>query len=132
MGANPLSDKSIRRIARSTGLPVIYGYGWGGYWHAFVTEDHRHGVWHRTSHQWEWNNMTTVCSTSCRTRFPETMPPVPAADWNTHHTCLCEACAARRGLPVESEPELLSDTVRPVQSSDLTDALVRIATKKEN
>lgn len=73
MGMQPLSARSIRRIARTTGLDVIHGAANGGYWHAFVTSAHEHGAWHRHTHEWEWTN--AACTTSCKRLFPDT-PPV--------------------------------------------------------
>jgi hypothetical protein len=103
MGVSPLSDKSIRRIARTTGLDVVYAYGRGTKWHAFVTADHRHGVWHRREHTWCWIipgiDRQPRCSSSCRTRFsqgPVVWDPPAGTPDVVYHTCDCGACPESR------------------------------------
>ena len=43
MGAQRLSERKTRRIARDTGLPVIRAWAHGGYTYDFVTQGHLHG-----------------------------------------------------------------------------------------
>jgi len=95
MGMQPLSARSIRRIARTTGLDVIHGAANGGYWHAFVTSAHEHGAWHRHTHEWEWTN--AACTTSCKQLFPDT-PPVRHGEAVTDTpACVCD----HDGLPAD-------------------------------
>jgi hypothetical protein len=52
MSASRLSEKSVRRIERSTGLDVARAWSHGGYWLSFVVitpSGHEHGEWHRRS-----------------------------------------------------------------------------------
>lgn len=64
MSAQPLSPRSVRRIARSIGRPVLRGWSHGGYWLSFVTPDHEHGVWHRRTGEWTLEP-DALCYTSC-------------------------------------------------------------------
>jgi hypothetical protein len=72
MGAQRLSDRSVRRIARSTGLTVVRAWGHGDSVMSFVTDDHRHGWWHRRTGEWGWDDPDGVLLhfTSCEEMFP--------------------------------------------------------------
>jgi hypothetical protein len=70
MSAQRLSDKSIRRIERSTGLPVVRAWAHGGYVFNFVTADHRHGAWDKKTGRWEFHD-NPMHYTSCAEMFPE-------------------------------------------------------------
>jgi hypothetical protein len=56
MGSQRLGAKAIRRIERDIGEPVLRGWAHGGYWFDFVTPDHRHGYWNKTSREWRWHD----------------------------------------------------------------------------
>lgn len=43
MSAQRLNDKKTLKWGEALNLPIIRMWGYGGYTHAFVTEDHRHG-----------------------------------------------------------------------------------------
>lgn len=68
MSAQRLSDRSRRRIERSTGLTILRAWGHGGYVFAFVTDDHRHGFWDMKTGDWEWQEPPTHY-TSCEELF---------------------------------------------------------------
>lgn len=70
MSAQRLSDRSRRRIERSTGLAIRRAWAHGGYAFAFVTNDHRHGVWDKKTGEWQWDD-DPLHYTSCREMFPE-------------------------------------------------------------
>lgn len=83
MSAQQLNAKSVRRIARATGLPVIGGWSHGGYNLGFVTEDHRHGVFDKKTGEWWWEEPVSHY-TSCHERFGDypaepPLPPPPVA-----------------------------------------------------
>ena len=52
MGAQRLSDRKTRGIARATGLPVIRAWSHGGYVHDFVTQGHLHGWYSLKTGEW--------------------------------------------------------------------------------
>jgi hypothetical protein len=54
MSAFMLSARSIRRVSRSVGFPVHAAWSHGDSWLAFVTPEHRHGLWHRRSGEYRW------------------------------------------------------------------------------
>ena len=72
MSAQRLSDKSRRRIERSTGLSIVRAWSHGGWGHriAFVTDDHRHGTWHKSTGEVQWDTRV-LHYTSCHEMFPE-------------------------------------------------------------
>lgn len=70
MSAQRLNPRSVRRIAASTGLPVLRGWSHGGYWLPFVTTDHRHGRWHRRTHELAWEDHP-MHYTSCAETWPD-------------------------------------------------------------
>lgn len=76
MSAQRLSARSTRRIARSTGLDVVRAWAHGGYTMAFVTADHRHGYWHKTTGEWRFaaDDEALAHYVSCRELFPEPTP----------------------------------------------------------
>lgn len=65
MSAQRLSARSVRRIARATGLDVLHAWSHGGYVMAFVTRDHRHGYFDKKTGDWEFDP-DARCYTSCR------------------------------------------------------------------
>lgn len=69
MGAQQLNARSVRRIARSTGLDVIRGWSHGGYVMCFVTAGHQHGWWNKKNEEWGFD-CHPVHYTSCRQLFP--------------------------------------------------------------
>jgi hypothetical protein len=71
MSAQILNARSTRRIARSTGLDIIRAWGHGGYTMAFVTADHRHGLWDKKTGNWQYSAGQTVHYSSCDDLFPE-------------------------------------------------------------
>jgi hypothetical protein len=81
MGARPLNAKRIRRFSQATGLDVIYAVGYGGYWHDFVTSDHRHGIFNVSkfgSHRrWEWDVRPWENSNRCFTVCAQLFPGIP-------------------------------------------------------
>jgi hypothetical protein len=88
MGAQRLNDRSTRRIARATGLPVIRAWAHGGYVHDFVTAGHLHG-WYRIK-TGEWGIARRAlhydtcpgghCSGGGEPMFPDGVPPLTAAE----------------------------------------------------
>jgi hypothetical protein len=76
MGAQVLSPRSTRRIARSTGLNIIRAWSHGGYVMGFVTSDHKHGRWDKKTGDWEWEREGEFLHySSCRTLFPAPTTP---------------------------------------------------------
>jgi hypothetical protein len=71
MSAQRLSARSIRRIERSIGEPVLRAWSHGGYWMAFVTPDHRHGSWHRRTTNVAWHGDGVRHYETCRETWPE-------------------------------------------------------------
>lgn len=71
MGTQVLSPRSMRRIARSTGLEILRAWASGGYVFGFVTPGHRHGWWDKKTGEWGWETDDDFCHyTSCRDMFP--------------------------------------------------------------
>ncbi len=60
-----LGVKWRRRIERTIGEQIALAVGRGGYWHDFVTPDHRHGQIHAVSLDVEWGDPSMHYS-SCR------------------------------------------------------------------
>ncbi|AII28183.1 hypothetical protein VC74_gp87 [Mycobacterium phage Sparky] len=69
MSAQRLSDRSKRRIERSTGLSIVRAWSHGGYIFDFVTDDHRHGAWDKRTGEWTFHTDPTHYS-SCADLFP--------------------------------------------------------------
>jgi hypothetical protein len=69
LSAQRLNARSTRRIAASTGLEIVRAWGHGGYTHAFVTVDHRHGWWDKKTGQWAYED-DPMHYTSCAELFP--------------------------------------------------------------
>ncbi|MGW2533510.1 hypothetical protein ACWCTD_03370 [Streptomyces sp. NPDC001499] len=69
MSAQVLNPASTRRIARSTGLDIARAWSHGGYTMAFVTADHRHGLWDKKTGEWEFEQ-DPAHYTSCSELFP--------------------------------------------------------------
>ncbi|USH45322.1 hypothetical protein SEA_RUTHIEJR_44 [Mycobacterium phage Ruthiejr] len=78
MSAQRLSDRSRRRIERSTGLAIVRAWAHGGYVFDFVTVDHRHGSWDKRTGEWQLDDDPTHYS-SCRELFPESVADLVAA-----------------------------------------------------
>jgi hypothetical protein len=74
VSAQQLSDRSRRRIERSTGLSIRRAWAHGGYTFAFVTDDHRHGWWDKKTGEWQWE-VSPFHYTSCEDMFPDTERP---------------------------------------------------------
>ena len=70
MGAQRLNDKKRRQIEASTGLSIWRAWSNHNWWRIFVTNDHRHGYWHRGTGEWEFDDNPTHFTT-CAERFPE-------------------------------------------------------------
>lgn len=68
MGARPVSDTTVRRIARDTGHDVLFANGRGTDELEFVTTDHRHGTWNTRTGAWEWIT-PAVHFVRCREHF---------------------------------------------------------------
>lgn len=68
MGARPVSDHTVRRIARDTGQHVLFANGRGTAELEFVTADHRHGTWNTHTGAWQWITPLTHF-TRCREHF---------------------------------------------------------------
>ncbi|MYR28727.1 MULTISPECIES: hypothetical protein [unclassified Streptomyces] len=79
MGAQVLSPRSTRRIARLTGQEVVRAWAHGGYIMDFVTPDHRHGWWDKKTGEWGWDTGDTGHYSSCVRLFPDDFPD----DFNT-------------------------------------------------
>jgi hypothetical protein len=77
VSAQNLSARSVRRIERSIGEPVLRGWGHGGYVMGFVTPDHRHGWWDKKTGEVEWS-ANPMHYSSCWTTWPEQMPAIPS------------------------------------------------------
>jgi hypothetical protein len=54
MSAQLLGPKLLRRISAAAEANVIRGWAHGGYDFAFVTDDHRHGVYSKKTGHVEW------------------------------------------------------------------------------
>ncbi len=72
MSAQNLSPRSVRRIARSTGISdIVHGWAHGGYVFAFVTASHRHGYWDKRTGEWDWEDDPSAGHYStCGERWP--------------------------------------------------------------
>lgn len=70
MGSQTLSRRSVRRIERATGLDIAFAVGHGGYIHAVVTVDHRHGWFDLKTGEWGMEPVR-YHYTSCRLLFPD-------------------------------------------------------------
>ncbi|APD19175.1 hypothetical protein SEA_MITTI_43 [Mycobacterium phage Mitti] len=70
MSAQRLSDRSRRRIERSTGLAIVRAWAHGGYVFDFVTVDHQHGSWDKRTGEWQLDDDPTHYS-SCAELFSE-------------------------------------------------------------
>jgi hypothetical protein len=74
MSAQRLSDKSRRRIERSTGLTIVRAWAHGGYTMDFVvatTDGHRHGVWDKRTGHWRYLDESEVVHyNTCDELFP--------------------------------------------------------------
>lgn len=56
-------------------MEVVRAWSHGKYWMPFVTADHRHGIWHRYSHEVHWydpgsEGLTWFHYGSCQELFP--------------------------------------------------------------
>jgi hypothetical protein len=71
VSAQRLSERSIRRIERSTGLSIRRAWSHGGYTFTFVTDDHRHGWWDKKTGLLVWPPGNVAHYSSCREMFPE-------------------------------------------------------------
>lgn len=58
------TGKSISEVVRK----ALEEWTHGGYWMAFVTDDHRHGNWHKTTGEVEWDERVFHYS-SCQEMF---------------------------------------------------------------
>jgi hypothetical protein len=62
MSAQRLSERSIRRIATATGLPIARAWSHGGYTMSFFTlepavpDGHRHGWFDKKTGEWGWDD----------------------------------------------------------------------------
>lgn len=70
MGAQRLSEKSTRRIERSTGLSIWRAFSNDNTLRVFITNDHQHGVWNRLTEEWRFIEKP-LHFTTCPERFPE-------------------------------------------------------------
>jgi hypothetical protein len=89
MGAQRLSARKTRRIARATGLPVIRAWSHGGYVHDFVTQGHLHGWYSLKTGEWgieaQVRTHYNTCSPAFATAgddvmFPDGVPPLTPAE----------------------------------------------------
>lgn len=80
MSAQRLSAKSIRRIERDVGEPILRAWSHGGYTFDFVTPDHRHGEWNKVSHEWRWD-VNAMHYSTCPETWPQDFPE-RAGVWN--------------------------------------------------
>lgn len=118
MGAQRLSNRSIRRIERATGLRIQRAWAHGGYIMDFVTPDHRHGWWDKRTGEYapmpeEGLMHYTTCDT---TEWETDGPPIPDA-------------APRRRAALEAEPtaeqvrermlEVTAEIQEAIEQSDL-------------
>lgn len=74
MGAQRMSDKKAKRWAVQLNLPIVRMWAFGGYTHAFVTADHRHGWVDTKTGEWEWDETggeNAIHFTSCSELFPK-------------------------------------------------------------
>lgn len=76
MGSQPLSAKSLRRIAEATGLDLVRAVAHGGTHNlSIVTADHRHGSYRRSTGEVLWDAPGTVTHfSSCAYLFPDPAP----------------------------------------------------------
>jgi hypothetical protein len=81
MARQVLSDKTVRKYARHTGLPIerMIARGGSGHWLKFRTADHRHGWVRAGTYDVEWEQEPVVHWTSCAETFPAPPIPVPLA-----------------------------------------------------
>lgn len=70
MSAQRLSDRSVRRIERSTGLSIVRAWAHGDYTFYFVTTDHRHGSWSKKTEEWQFEVGEPRHYSSCEELFP--------------------------------------------------------------
>ena len=105
MGAQRLSERKTRRIARATGLPVIRAWSHGGYVFDFVTAGHLHG-WYDLK-TGGWGIETTVSShydtcprpagwtgwTGEDPMFPDGVPPLTSAEQEALTRCAAQESA---------------------------------------
>lgn len=89
MGAQRLSDKKTRKIARVTGLPVIRAWSHGGYTHDFVTAGHLHGWYDLKDGTWGIAAQVRTHYNTCwptspsageDAMFPDGVPPLTPAE----------------------------------------------------
>lgn len=89
MGAQRLSERNTRKIAKATGLPVIRAWGHGGYVHDFVTEGHLHGWYALKTGEWGIQTGRVMHYNTCPPAsgsgaddalFPDGVPPLTAAE----------------------------------------------------
>lgn len=75
MSAQRLSARSIRRIERAIGEPVLRAWAHGGYTFDFVTPDHRHGWWSKKTGEfgWDWAD-EFMHYTTCWETWPGDFP----------------------------------------------------------
>lgn len=83
MSAQRLSARSIRRVERQVGEPVLLAWSHGGYTFNFVTPDHRHGSVNKISGDVQWHE-NPMHYTSCWDELfpgqrPNTASPQPAS-----------------------------------------------------
>ena len=71
MGTQPLSDRTVRRVSRNTGLVLAFGAAHGGYTYSLVTVDHRHAWYDLKSGDWGWDDPPRSHFTTCRQLFPQ-------------------------------------------------------------
>lgn len=64
MSAQRLGAKATRRIEHAIGEPVLRAWSHGGYTMDFVTPDHRHGWWNKTTGEFGWTE-NPMHYTSC-------------------------------------------------------------------
>lgn len=72
MGRQVLSDRSVRKYARRTGLPIerIIARGGSDHWLRFRTADHRHGFVKAGTYEVEWEEEPVSHWTTCAEKFP--------------------------------------------------------------
>jgi hypothetical protein len=69
MSIQSLSPRSVRRIARITGLPVQAAWGHGTYVHSFVTDGHRHWWFDLKNRTWGRDQGKIYHTNVCRRLF---------------------------------------------------------------
>jgi len=82
MGSQRLSAKTMRRIERHTGLPVVRAWAHGGYVYDFVTPDHRHMLVHSKTWEVEEDTQTSPHYNTCTELFPDFDP---WAEWEKRY-----------------------------------------------